>query len=300
MRNLSGAVIGSTVSGAAIVALAKKPNTPRVLRWALWGCASLGAAVTANELSGKPVPFLRWSLLRMFLGRRRLFTEWQVGDGREEALAAHVMTHARQGDLDDVIRVIDDFCYQHSFMMNVGDEKGEILDRAVQRTQPRRLLELGAYCGYSALRMARVMRSDAHLYSIEINPANAAVARRIWDHAGIGDRVTVIVGSLGDGGSTLRRLHAEHGFTDGGLDFVFLDHDKAAYLPDLRRIVSERWLHPGSVMVADNVKFPGAPEYRTYLREQEGKSWRTTEHRTHMEYQSLIRDLVLDSEYLGR
>jgi catechol O-methyltransferase len=81
---------------------------------------------------------------------------------------------------------------------------------------------------------------------------------------------------------------------------VFIDHDHAAYLPDLRRMLSERWLHPGSVVVADNVKFPGAPEYRAYLREQEGTSWRTTEHRTHLEYQSLITDLVLDSECLGR
>ncbi|MTL14054.1 O-methyltransferase, partial [Nocardia seriolae] len=27
--------------------------------------------------------------------------------------------------------------------------------------------------------------------------------------------------------------------------------------------------------------------------------WRTTEHRTHNEYQSLLKDLVLESEYLG-
>jgi catechol O-methyltransferase len=208
------------------------------------------------------------------------------------------MRNARQADPDDAIRVIDDFCHQHSFMINVGDEKGEILDRAVQRTQPRRLLELGTYCGYSALRMARVMPSDAHLYSIEINPANAAIARRIWEHASISDRVTVIVGHLGDGGSTLHRLRTEHGFTDGGLDFVFLDHDKAAYLPDLQRIVNERWLHPGSVVVADNVKFPGAPEYRAYMHQQEGKNWHTREHRAHLEYQSLIRDLVLESDYL--
>ncbi|MGH3981728.1 MAG: hypothetical protein ACRDST_03290, partial [Pseudonocardiaceae bacterium] len=94
-------------------------------------------------------------------------------------------------------------------------------------------------------------------------------------------------------------LRAEHGFANGGLDFVFVDHDKSAYLPDLQRILNQRWLHPGSVVVADNVKFPGAPEYRAYMREQEGKSWRTTEHRTHVEYQSWIKDLVLESEYLG-
>jgi catechol O-methyltransferase len=51
--------------------------------------------------------------------------------------------------------------------------------------------------------------------------------------------------------------------------------------------------------VADNVKYPGAPEYRAYLKEQEGTSWRTTEHRTHLEYQSWIKDLVLESEYLS-
>ena len=67
---------------------------------------------------------------------------------------AELEAEARQGDLDDVIRVIDDFAYHRSFLINVGDEKGEILDAAIRRTQPRRLLELGTYCGYSALRMA--------------------------------------------------------------------------------------------------------------------------------------------------
>ncbi len=271
----------------------------RVPRWTLWVCASLGAAVAVNKRRGRRVPFLRGSFLRLLMGVRRLRSDWQMGEGREEALAEYVVTHARRGDVADVIRVIDDFCYQHSFMMNVGDEKGEILDRAVQRAQPRRLLELGTYCGYSALRMVRVMPSEAHLYSIEFNPANAQIARRIWDHAGVGDRVTVIVGHLGDDGSTLDRLRAEHGFADGSVDFVFVDHDKSAYLPDLQRILSQRWLHPGSVVVADNVKFPGAPEYRAYMREQEGTSWRTTEHRTHVEYQSWIKDLVLESEYLA-
>ena len=28
-------------------------------------------------------------------------------------------------------------------------------------------------------------------------------------------------------------------------DFVFVDHDKTAYVPDLEHIVTERWLHPG-------------------------------------------------------
>jgi catechol O-methyltransferase len=251
------------------------------------------------EIGGRRLPFLRWSVLRMMLGRRTLETDWQVGDGRERELAEYVVANARPGDLDDVIRTIDEFCMTRKVLINVGDEKGEILDRAVVRAAPRLLLELGTYCGYSALRMARVMPAGARLCSIEFNAENAAIARRIWSHAGIGDELTVVVGTLGDGGSTVARLLDEHGFGDGAVDFVFVDHDKAAYLPDLERILGERWLRPGSVVVADNVKFPGAPEYRSYMRGQEGKTWRTTEHETHVEYQSLLKDLVLESEYLG-
>jgi catechol O-methyltransferase len=253
-----------------------------------------------SELGGKRLPFLRWSVVRMALGGMHLMKDWQVGDGREEALADHVVAHASTGDIDDAIRVIDDFCYHRSVLMNVGDEKGELLDQAVRESRPQRLLELGTYCGYSALRMARVMPESARLCSIEFSPANAAVARRIWDHAGLGDRVSVLVGSLGDGGQTMATLRAEHGFGDGAADFVFIDHDKRVYLTDLERIVSEGWLHPGSVVVADNVRFPGAPKYRAYMTAQEGKEWHTIEHDTHAEYQTLIKDLVLESTYLGR
>lgn len=252
-----------------------------------------------SELGGRRLPFLRWSFVRMILGIRRLTTEWQVGDGREEALAEHVLANAPAGDLDAAIRVADEFCYRESFMINVGDEKGEILDAAVRRAQPQRLLELGTYCGYSALRTARVMPAGAHLYSIEFLAANAEIARRILEHAGVSDRVTVVVGTLGDGGGTASALEDRHGFGEGSLDFVFLDHDKDAYLPDLRLILDRGWLRKGALVVADNVKFPGAPEYRDFMREHEGRRWRTTEHATHVEYQTLIKDLVLESEYLG-
>ena len=253
-----------------------------------------------TEIGGRRLPFLRWSAVRMAFGARHLLRHWQVGDGREEALAAYVLEHARKADVDGAIAAVDAFCYRHKIMMNVGDEKGAILDKAVERVRPHLLLELGTYCGYSALRLVRAMPHDARLVTIEFAQANAEIARRIWDHAGVGDRVTVVVGYLGDGGTTMDRLESDHGFGPGAVDFVFVDHDKAAYLPDVERILERGWLHPGSVVVADNVKVPGAPAYRAYMTQHEGTLWRTVEHPTHLEYQSLIKDLVLESEFLGR
>ncbi len=252
-----------------------------------------------TEIGGKRLPFLRWSFVRLVPGMRKLATQWQVGDGREAALGDHVVQHARPGEVDDAIRVVDEFCYTRSFMINVGDEKGALLDAAVRRVQPRLVLELGTYCGYSALRMARAVPAGACIISLEFSEANARIARRILEHAGVADRVTVVVGTLGDGGATMGALEQRHGVTRGSLDLVFVDHDKAAYLPDLERLLERGWLHPGTVVVADNVRFPGAPEYRAFMAREQGRTWRTTEHPTHVEYQSLIKDLVLESEYLG-
>ena len=246
----------------------------------------------------KKIPFLRWSFLRMMFGMKHLMTEWQVGDGREARLADYVVERARRGDPADVIRIIDEYGYNESFLINVGDEKGLILDAAVARAEPGLILELGTYCGYSALRMA-VAAPTARIVSIEFNEANARIARRILEHAGVSDRVTIVVGTLGDGGTTVDTLGGVLGLGVGSVDLAFIDHDKDAYLPDLQLILDNGWLHHGSLVVADNVKVPGAPEYQAYLRDKEGKFWRTVEHESHVEYQSVIKDLVLVSEYLG-
>jgi catechol O-methyltransferase len=243
------------------------------------------------------MPFLRWSLWRGALGMPGFLKRGQIGDGREEACAAFVEANARRGDIDDVLNTIDKFAYEKSLLMNVGDEKGALLDAAVRRANAGLALELGTYCGYGSLRIARAAPS-AKVYSVEFAAANAQVAQRIWAHAGVDDRVTCVVGTIGDGGRTLGAL-ADAGFAPGKLDLLFIDHDKSAYLSDLQSILDRGWLHRGSIVVADNVRIPGAPKYREYMREQQGKLFNTVEHKTHVEYQTLFSDLVLESEYLG-
>jgi catechol O-methyltransferase len=245
----------------------------------------------------KRLPVLRWSNWRLAMGLHNMPTSGQIGDGREAAAAEYVLRNARPGDADDVIAALDKFAYEKSLLVNVGDEKGMLLDRAVRRADPRLVLELGTYCGYGALRIARAA-PFARIYSVELAAANAAIARKIWAHAGVDDRISCVVGTIGDGGTTLDALAAEHGFTENALGFLFLDHDKDAYLPDLRSILELGWLRPGAIVVADNVKLPGAPEYRRYMHDREGRDWRTIEHKAHGEYQTMLKDLVLESELL--
>ena len=72
-----------------------------------------------------------------------------------ERPADYVEARARPGDVGDVLATIDEYAYEKSFLVNVGEEKGRLLDAAVRRADPRLALELGTYCGYGALRIAR-------------------------------------------------------------------------------------------------------------------------------------------------
>jgi hypothetical protein len=129
------------------------------------------------------VPFLRWSFWRLAVGARNITKTGEVGEGREAAAADYVVANARRGDIDDVIAKVDQFAYEKSFLINVGDEKGELHDAAVRRANPGVALELGTYCGYGSLRIARAAPS-AKVFSVELSAANAEVAWRIWAHAG--------------------------------------------------------------------------------------------------------------------
>lgn len=64
------------------------------------------------------------------------------------------------------------------------------------------LLELGAYCGYSAVRMGRLLSPGARLLTIEFNPEYAAITQQMLDFAGLQDRVWHLLmteGILGTG-----------------------------------------------------------------------------------------------------
>src|SRR3954449_8911567 len=117
-------------------------------------------------------PFMRWSFWRMAVAQHKIPVTGQIGDGREAAAAEYVVANAKVGDIDDVIATIDKFAYEKSFLINVGDEKGEILDAAVRHADPKLAMELGTYCGYSALRIARAA-PQARVFSVELSEANA-------------------------------------------------------------------------------------------------------------------------------
>ena len=49
------------------------------------------------------------------------------------------------------------------------------------------------------------------------------------------------------------------------LDLIVLDHAKWCYLPDLKAMEKAGLLHEGTVVIADDCLWPGAPDYLEYV-----------------------------------
>ncbi|XP_043548662.1 transmembrane O-methyltransferase homolog [Chiloscyllium plagiosum] len=114
----------------------------------------------------------------------RKIQDYTTGLSREERAFQYVMTHSIPGDPENILSTFDTWCYHSEYLSNVGPEKGKILERLISENVPLTLLELGTYCGYSAVRMARNLSLSARLYTVEMDKGNAAVAEKIIRLAG--------------------------------------------------------------------------------------------------------------------
>ncbi len=88
-------------------------------------------------------------------------------------------------------------------------------------------IELGAYIGYSAVRIASQLPPGGKLYSIDPNESHVRVARSLIQHAGLSDKVEVIQGIL----ETSIQVHA-----------FFLVARQECFMGTLW-LISHCWLH---------------------------------------------------------
>uniref|UniRef100_A0A3Q1HX85 catechol O-methyltransferase n=2 Tax=Anabas testudineus TaxID=64144 RepID=A0A3Q1HX85_ANATE len=210
---------------------------------------------------------------------------------RPQRILRAVQQSATRGDPRSVVRAIDQFCRHKEWAMNVGDEKGCILDSVVSELNPSTVLELGTYCGYSTVRIASLLPPHAKLITLEFNPDFAAVARQVIAWAGLQGKVQLVEGASGD---WIPKMKEQFGVKT--FDLVFLDHWKDRYLPDTKLMEECGLLRKGSILLADNVICPGTPDYLEYVRNS--PRYKSQYFKSHLEY-TKAEDGLEKSVFLG-
>lgn len=178
-----------------------------------------------------------------------------------------------RGHPEKILAVMDEFSSQQDLLISVGSQKATILRDLIASESPHVAVELGGYLGYSAILFGDQMRRNAasgtdkvpslRVWSLEASPIYAAFIMSMVDLAGLSDIVKVVTGPAE---ASLRRLHDSRSLKQ--VDFVFMDHQEDLYTSDLKLCEQLGILKVGSVIAADNVVRPGAPEYREYVRGQ--------------------------------
>jgi|TARA_R110002050_G_scaffold72766_3_gene156739 caffeoyl-CoA O-methyltransferase len=122
---------------------------------------------------------------------------------------------------------------------------GRTLKLLAQLHQPKNVLEIGMFTGYSALSIAEGMPDDGKIICCETNPRAIEFAQTFFDRSPHGHKIEAIFGKALD---TLETL-------DMTLDFTFIDADKRNYLNYYHKVLE--MTRPGGLIVLDNMLWSG-------------------------------------------
>ncbi len=141
----------------------------------------------------------------------------------------------------------------------------------------------GTFIGYSSLRIVAQLPKDALFITIEGDTQSAQIARSIHKFAGVADRTTIINDYTEN---VIPHLSAD--FHIDAFDLIFIDHFKDLYLRDLKTLEEVGLIKSGTMIVADNVIKPGAPDYLEYIRNN--PNYITTCYEEYLEYREDLID----------
>jgi caffeoyl-CoA O-methyltransferase len=148
---------------------------------------------------------------------------------------------------DLLLKEVNDFTMQNhseSIMLS-GHLQGKVLEMISCMIQPRRILEIGTFTGYSALCLAKGLSNDGQLHTIELREADAEKATGFFNRSSYADKILLHTGNALD-------IIPKLGET---WDLVFIDADKPAYIEYFNLVFP--MLRKNGFILADNIFFHG-------------------------------------------
>lgn len=132
----------------------------------------------------------------------------------------------------------------HARMLS-GRSVGAFLRHMTLMLEPKRVLELGVFTGYSSICIASALEKGSVLDSVEINDELEDLIREGYRRAGVSGKINLM---FGDAKEILDTL-------SGPYDLIYIDANKREYIAYYQSALE--LLRPGGYIVADNVLWDG-------------------------------------------
>jgi len=162
-----------------------------------------------------------------------------------EKLDNYVVAHTE--DEPELLEHLNRETYQKILQprMLSGAYQGRVLSMISKLINPKNILEIGTYTGYSALCLAEGMQDSGALHTIDINEELIDFQRKYFDKSDYGNQIHQ---HLGDALKIIPKL-------DISFDLVFIDADKENYSNYFNIIIDK--LNTGGIILSDNVLWSG-------------------------------------------
>lgn len=126
-----------------------------------------------------------------------------------------------------------------------GHVQGRFLSMMSHLIQPKNILEVGTYTGYSAICLAEGLVAGGKLVTIDVNEELESRVRSYFSEAGLTEKIDYLIGDAAKIIPTLEII----------FDLIFIDADKENYSA-YYDLVFEK-VRPGGLILADNVLWSG-------------------------------------------
>lgn len=126
-----------------------------------------------------------------------------------------------------------------------GFYQGRLLAMLSKMLQPKRILEIGTFMGYSALCLAEGLAENGKIITLDMQPETHAVAKDFIARSNFSKQINA---RLGDATKIIPTI-------DEILDLVFIDADKPNYSNYFDLVFPK--LRLGGLIIADNVLWSG-------------------------------------------
>jgi caffeoyl-CoA O-methyltransferase len=159
-----------------------------------------------------------------------------------------------------------------------GPVQGRLLEMISRMINPERILEIGTFTGYSALCLAKGLKENGMLYTIEMRAEDAEKAAGFFNKSALKDKINLLVGDAAIIIATLKEVW----------DIVFIDADKVSYTRYYEMVLPH--VKPGGYIIADNVLFHG----EVLAEKKEGKNAKAIHaFNEHIKHDSRVETVLL-------
>ena len=160
-------------------------------------------------------------------------------------IAKEIQDYAEKftSDESEVLRELREktFAERDDKQMLSGFYQGRLLAMFSRMLQPRRILEIGTFMGYSALCLAEGLSEGGKIITLDVNEETNRTAKFFWEKSDYKEKIEA---RLGDALQIIPTL-------DEIFDLVFIDADKPNYANYYDAVFPI--IRTGGVIIADNV-----------------------------------------------